>query len=174
MDPDTIPGLHPRADAENNSHAERRDPDAAAPSNLIQELLFRFYQLFSVVWSDGFFFAVKAGVISVLVAVPSFTPASAAFFYDNRGLWVLIMAQLTLGRHVGDTVMAWAGRGKGSLAGCLVGLLVWTIGAGGGGRGSPIGMGAATAVAFPMLMLVRLFYPCPPLTKIIFSASPSL
>jgi hypothetical protein len=49
--------------------------------------------------------------------------------------------------------------------------LIWTVGVGGTGRGTPYGVGAATAVAFLPLFLVRLYYPGPPLTKIIFTVS---
>lgn len=65
--------------------------------------------------------------------------------------------------------MAWVGRVMGTFAGCIVGLLVWSIGAGGTGKGTPWGIGAACAVSFPLIMLVRLYYPGPPLTRIIFS-----
>jgi len=36
--------------------------------------------------------------------------------------------------------MAWVGRVMGTFAGCIVGLLVWSIGAGGTGKGTPWGM----------------------------------
>jgi len=36
--------------------------------------------------------------------------------------------------------MAWVGRVLGTFAGCIVGLLVWSIGAGGTGKGTPWGM----------------------------------
>lgn len=83
------------------------------------------------------------------------------------------MAQLTLGRHVGDTTMALVGRASGTFGGAVVGLLIWSIGAGGSGRGTPYGIGAATAVGFPCVMLVRLYYPCPPISKIIFAVRPT-
>ena len=100
--------------------------------------------------------------------------------------------------------MAWVGRVTGTFAGCIVGLLIWTIGAGGSGRGTPYGMvrssptplawfgphialqhtdaicsrcglqGAACAVAFPIVTLFRLYYPGPPLTRIIFTVSQAL
>lgn len=55
-------------------------------------------------------FSSKCAVLSVLVATPSWTPSTARIFYENRGLWVLIMAQLTLGMYSGETAMAWVAR----------------------------------------------------------------
>ncbi|KAL7418186.1 hypothetical protein BDY24DRAFT_437656 [Mrakia frigida] len=170
-DPENIPGLQPRSDSIGGAQAQRRDPDALAPDSPVRFILSRLHRGTSVLSSTQFLFAVKAGILTVLVAIPSWTPSTAQLFYENRGLWALIMAQLTLALYSGETAMAWVGRVMGTFAGCIVGLLVWSIGAGGTGKGTPWGIGAACAVSFPLIMLVRLYYPGPPLTRIIFSVS---
>lgn len=134
-----IPGFRARDDSAVGGTTSR-DPDALNPSTPGLALLSRINHSFSFLTSNQFFFALKAGVLSVLVATPAWTPSTAAIFYDNRGLWALVMAQLTLAFFTGETAMAWIGRVTGTLAGCIVGLLIWTIGAGGSGRATPWGM----------------------------------
>lgn len=116
----------------------------------------------------------KAGILTVLVATPSWTPQTANFFYENRGLWVIIMAQMSISLYSGETALAFVARLTATFWGCLVGLLVWSIGAPGTAVGSPYGIGAVTAVAFPCVLVFRLFAPSPPLTKILFSVSMGL
>jgi len=70
-------------------------------------------------------YAVKAGVLTVLTTLPQFIASSAAFYYDNRGIWCAIMAQLTLAVYSGDTTSAWLGRCVASFWGSLFGMVVW-------------------------------------------------
>ncbi|CDZ98776.1 Predicted membrane protein [Phaffia rhodozyma] len=173
QDPERIDGFKPRADSV-VMHAQARDPDTLEPSTVFLAVLARIHKAFSMLKSNQFMFACKAGIITVLVATPSWTPGSAKVFYANRGLWALIMAQLTLGMFSGETTMAWVARVVATFWGCVTGLLIWSIGAPGDHIGNHYGMAAVTAVAFPIVFLFRLYYPSPPLTKILYSVSTAL
>lgn len=50
---------------------------------------------------------------------------------------------------------------------------MWYI-ASGSGRGNVYGLGAVCAVGFPMLFMVRIYYPASPLVVIIFTVSAGL
>lgn len=121
-DPDRIQGLKPRDDSMNGT--QRRDPDSMEPSNAFFALLRQLHRLGGMLSSTQGLFAMKAAILTVcvlpcphparvavlttscllpcrLVATPAWTPQTALFFYRNRGLWVIIMAQLTLALYSG-------------------------------------------------------------------------
>ncbi len=138
-----------------------------------------------------FLFALKAGVLTALVALPAVIGSSAEFFYYNRGLWVIIMCQMTLALYAGETAVAWISRAQGTFWGCLLGMVrafhfaptpiadtatlqvLWYIGSG-SGKGNPYGLAAVSAVGFPIVFGIRLYYPASPLTVIIFAVSVGL
>lgn len=93
------------------------------------------------------------------------------------------MAQLALARFRGDTGFAWVSRTASTFYGGIVGLVIWfefalkecyllrsltRYIASGSGGGNPYGLAATLAVAFPLIIFVRLYYPGSPLTIIIF------
>jgi hypothetical protein len=53
---------------------------------------------------------IKAGMVTVLVALPSYLKSSAGWAYQNKAIWVIIMSQLTLARHRGQVLFSLAGR----------------------------------------------------------------
>ena len=75
------------------------------------------------------------------------------------------MIILTLSRFVGDTTFSFVLRVRGTFIGALLGLLLWSIGAG-DGRGNAIGIGAVCAVAFPPMLFFRAYFKTP-LTSIL-------
>lgn len=81
-------------------------------------------------------------------------------------IWPLFMAQLTLARFRGDTAFGLFSRLVSTLIGAAVGTVLWYISCG-KGNGNPWGLAVVTAVAFPPIFLVRLYYPGPPITPII-------
>ena len=91
--------------------------------------------------------------------------SSASFFYYQRGVWVVIMAQLTLAVFSGDTTFALVKRVLATFFGGMLGMLAWYIGSA-GSRGNPYGLGAVGFVTFPAVMLFRLYSPAGPLVSI--------
>lgn len=49
-------------------------------------------------------FMIKVGIVTVLVALPSYYQATAGWAYRNRAIWPLIMSQLVTARHRGEVL----------------------------------------------------------------------
>ncbi|KAK4700228.1 hypothetical protein P7C70_g6023, partial [Phenoliferia sp. Uapishka_3] len=156
--PTVVPGFEPAVAGFNRTafHSARH-PDYNPPSNNFHILGIKLYDLSQVFRRDDFWFGVKASLLIALVALPAYFRSTAYFFYKQRGVWVLIMAALTSQQYVGDTTFQFVTRVFGTFGGALVGLVIWYIGAG-TGHGSPYGIAACCAVAFPLLMFFRLYY----------------
>jgi hypothetical protein len=56
-------------------------------------------------------------------------PRTAWFYYANKGLWALIMAQMGLATFAGDQLFGLATRIVGTALGLLNGMVVWYIAA---------------------------------------------
>ncbi|KAG6918461.1 hypothetical protein DXG01_014088 [Tephrocybe rancida] len=158
-DPDTIQGLAP-ATLEDIGLPQRRDPDALPPRNVFE--VFVGYIYFSVTGLAGgnLLFGIKAGVLTVLLSLPSMLKSTAFFAYDNRFVWAIIMGQVTIARFRGDTTFGLVAR---TLATFLGGVL---------GNGNAYGLAAVGAVSFPVLFFARLYWPGPPMTIIVVPGSP--
>lgn len=149
---------------------KRRNPDYEPFDNAALNLLSRMSKIPDVLFSRSAMFALKAGILSCLTSLPAFLSSSATFYYNNRGIWCTIMAQMTLAVFAGDTFSSWISRLLASFWGGIVGLLCWYIGAG-SGNGNAFGLAAVAAVVFPCLMFFRLYWPGPVLTTVVFSTS---
>lgn len=103
-------------------------------------------------------FALRVLIVTIAMAVPAVIPASAGFYYREKGLWATIMAQLSLVPYASDFVSGLIIRGLGTVAGGVVGLVVWYIGSG-LGPGNPYGLSAIMAVVITIMMWWRLFAP---------------
>ena len=103
----------------------QRSPDHEPFDNPMLNFLGALASVPNVLMSRSFLYAVKAGVLTGLTMLPQFISTSASWFYYNRGVWVTIMAQLTLAVFSGDTGVAWFGRVVASFWGCLGGMIVW-------------------------------------------------
>ncbi|KAH8678498.1 hypothetical protein BX600DRAFT_507441 [Xylariales sp. PMI_506] len=102
--------------------------------------------------------ALRTLVLTVALAVPAVIPASAGFYYQEKGMWALIMAQMALVPYTSDFISGLLIRTAGTVAGGVIGLLCWYIGAG-SGPGNPYGMAAIMAVVVLVMMWWRLFAP---------------
>ncbi|KAF4970321.1 hypothetical protein FSARC_2641 [Fusarium sarcochroum] len=102
--------------------------------------------------------ALRTLVLTIALAVPAVIPASAGFYYREKGMWALIMAQMALEPYMSDFVSGIVIRSLGTVAGGILGLVCWYIGAG-SGPGNPYGMAAIMAVAIVGMMWWRLFAP---------------
>ncbi|UZJ51414.1 hypothetical protein CBS101457_000734 [Exobasidium rhododendri] len=169
-DPEIIPGS-----ASSLGKTKGRDPEVLEDSEAgfftyVGISISRFYgQLFRGIS----LFMIKAGIVTVLVALPSLMRSSAGWAYDNKAIWVVIMAQLSLARHRGEVLFSLASRVIATLSGAILGMLIWYI-ASGKGHGNPYAMQVVTAFGFTFVMFIRLYLPAPPITKIITSVTMAL
>ncbi|KAJ4113383.1 hypothetical protein NW765_010981 [Fusarium oxysporum] len=102
--------------------------------------------------------ALRALILTIALAVPAVIPSSAGFYYREKGLWALIMAQMALEPYMSDFTSGILIRTLGTVAGGILGLLCWYIGSG-NGPGNPYGLAAIMAVAIIGMMWWRLFAP---------------
>ncbi|WVQ77075.1 hypothetical protein IAR50_006758 [Cryptococcus sp. DSM 104548] len=141
-----------------------KDPDASDPRNSLQRFGRHVYTLWQGLSGTSGVFALKYGLVSVALFVPSVCPNSAHFYYVNRGLWALIMSQTGLGVFTGEQINAFLVRMSGTVAGLVIGMLAWYIGSG-HGNGNPYGVTAATMVLIAPFLFIRI---AAPLSKAVF------
>lgn len=154
----------------NLGQAKRRNPDYEPFDNAALVLLSRLSKIPDILFSRSAMFALKAGILSCLTSLPAFLHTSATFYYDYRGIWATIMAQMTLAVFAGDTFSSWFSRLLASFWGGIVGILIWYIGSG-SSNGNSYGQAVVTAIVFPCLMFGRLYWPGPVLTSVVFTTS---
>lgn len=103
-------------------------------------------------------FALRTLICTIGLAVIAVVPASAGFFYREKGLWGLIMSQTGLAVYGGDFVFGVIARVVGTILGGVVGMVAWYIGAG-NGPGNPYGIAAIMVPIIIALVGFRLFLP---------------
>jgi Putative ER transporter, 6TM, N-terminal/Fusaric acid resistance protein-like len=153
QDPEDIPHI-PDRDNEQKLLVQPRNPDAGPPTNighLAGRVLVSFFKLLG---RPDVFFAVKAGIVTVLVAMPAYFKSTAGWFYFNRGIWAVIMTALTIAQFTADTVFGFVCRIVGTFLGALLGMVIWYIGSG-SGMGNAYGLLACLAVCIPFMMFIR-------------------
>ncbi|KAK2467251.1 hypothetical protein APHAL10511_000800 [Amanita phalloides] len=165
-DPDCIEGIE-TCDDSFWTRPQRRDPDALPPSNVFERVSDCVYQVTASVCNGNLLYAVKAGVLTVLLFFPCFFQKTAPSAYRERFLWVIFMGQLTLNRFRGDTAFVFVARITATFFGGVIGMAIWYLAAGRDNHGSPYGIAAIFAVCFPLIFYVMLYWPIPPLTHVI-------
>ncbi|KAJ5756531.1 hypothetical protein N7533_006074 [Penicillium manginii] len=103
-------------------------------------------------------YALRMVVVTIACGVPAVIPSSAGFYYREKGLWALIMAQTSVVIYMSDFSLSFVSRAIGTVVGGLAGLVAWYIGSG-IGDGNPYGLAAVMAVVLTLLMWGRLFAP---------------
>ncbi|RPD56328.1 hypothetical protein L226DRAFT_538461 [Lentinus tigrinus ALCF2SS1-7] len=171
-DPDIIQGIQPDWN-DDLGKTGRRDPDALPPANAFQQVMHWVYDLASALTRGNVLFAIKAGLLTVILCIPTFLKATAQFAYSQRFVWGIFMGQLTLARFRGDTTFGLTARIFSTIGGCLLGTALWYISTG-NGAGNPYGLAAVIAVSAPFLFYGRLYWPVPPMTNIIFFVTVAL
>jgi len=119
--------------------------------------------------SEGMY-ALRVLIVTIALALPAVLTSSAGFFYREKGLWALIMAQTGLVVYTADFVYGFVLRMIGTVVGGILGMVCWYIGAG-NGPGNPYGMAAIMALAIILLMWGRLFAPPALLQGVLLMAS---
>lgn len=138
--------------------ASPRDPDCLEPSSVLQKLSTGVHRCFERLWQGNLLFAVKAAALTGLLGLPFFLSASAGFTQRQKGLWTLFIAQLSFGRHRGDSISAFITRTLCTVAGAAVSLVIWYVAAG-SGRASPYAFMVVWAFAVIPIFMFRIYWP---------------
>ncbi|KAK6345748.1 hypothetical protein TWF718_007655 [Orbilia javanica] len=133
---------------------QSKQTDGRQRSQLAQTLTGVFHWLTN---NEGVF-AARVVIVTLAMALPGVMRPTAEFCYDNRSIWALIMAQLTISQFLGDFVFSIAMRTFGTVIGGVCGLIVWYIGAG-SGPGNPYGIMAILAPFIIFGISIRVFAP---------------
>ncbi|KAF4905041.1 hypotheticall protein [Colletotrichum viniferum] len=102
--------------------------------------------------------ALRTLIVTIALALPAVIPSSAGFYYREKGFWAMVMGQLAIEPYMSDLLSGIIIRTLSTIAGGIVGLVCWYIGAG-SGPGNPYGLAAVMAVLIIPLMRWRLFTP---------------
>ncbi|KAG9532556.1 hypothetical protein KCU93_g1112, partial [Aureobasidium melanogenum] len=98
------------------------------------------------------------GFGSWLTGIPAVCTTSAGFFYREKGLWALIMAQTGAATFSAEFNFAFITRIFGTITGGVIGMLGWYVGSG-HGPGNPYGLAAVFVPVSVVLMYLRLYSP---------------
>ncbi|KIX09276.1 uncharacterized protein Z518_00355 [Rhinocladiella mackenziei CBS 650.93] len=103
-------------------------------------------------------FALRMLIVTIALAIPAVIPSSAGFYFRQKGLWALIMGQISLVPYAADFTWGLMLRVAGTVIGGVLGMVAWYIGAG-SGDGNPYGIAAIMVPFIILLMWGRLFGP---------------
>jgi len=158
-DPEDIPHIH---DPENDEpiQVQKRNPDAYPPTNVGHLIGRAVVMFFKFLTRPDIFFAIKAGICTVLIASPQYAKSTAAWWYENRGIWAVIMTALTISQFTADTMFGFVVRIFGTFLGAVLGMVIWYTGSG-SGTGNPYGICAVLAVCLPFILFIRINFVCP-------------
>ncbi|KAJ6509663.1 hypothetical protein DFH09DRAFT_1100718 [Mycena vulgaris] len=136
-----------------------RNPDALPPTSGLGRFSVALGASLHFFKTPEGIFALRHAVVSLALWVPAVVPRTAWFYYDNKGLWALIMAQTGLATFAGDQLFGLATRLLGTLAGLLNGMIVWYIAAPGKADGNAYAVVVVTAVFVAPFILARVAAP---------------
>ncbi|KAI0300498.1 hypothetical protein B0F90DRAFT_1629671 [Multifurca ochricompacta] len=145
-------------DVQEMEYREYLDPDSHPPTNIFQKFMNLLHHFLQWVKTAEAIFVFRYVLITILLWLPSVVKNSAHFFYVNKGIWALIMAQTILTVYAGDQLYNYLIRIVGTFLGLITALVIWYIG-NGSGNGSPYGLAASYAVLSLPVMFIRLFAP---------------
>ncbi|EWC46129.1 hypothetical protein DRE_04703 [Drechslerella stenobrocha 248] len=83
-----------------------------------------------VTTNSDFHYALKLAIGGMLLSWPAFVPEFSLFFYNYRGLWVVIIYILVFENSVGTSVQIFAYRTVGTIIGSLWAYAAWSAGNG--------------------------------------------
>ncbi|KAJ7619832.1 hypothetical protein DFH06DRAFT_1482861 [Mycena polygramma] len=127
----------------------RKDPDSRPPTNALQKLMNGIHRGYLRTKTAEAVFTFKYVFTSVALWLRSVFRSSAHFYYVEKGIWALIMAQTIYVTRLGGTLL-----------GLALGLIGWYSG-NGSSNGNPYGAAAAFGVVVLPLMFLRVFAPEP-------------
>lgn len=106
----------------------------------------------------GGMYAIRMVVVTIATSIPASLPATAGFFYREKGIWGTITAQIGVVIYMADFTFSVISRTMGTIVGGVMGMVAWYIGSG-NGPGNAYGMAAITGVMTLILVWWRLFLP---------------
>lgn len=106
--------------------------------------------------NDEGVFALRILTATMIISVLAVTNRTPGFFYREKGLWGLIMAQSGMAAQSADFIFGFVSRLIATVVGGVIGMVAWYIGSG-SGSGNPYGLSAVTAVVSLLVMAVRLW-----------------
>ncbi|KAJ7259813.1 hypothetical protein C8J57DRAFT_1339211 [Mycena rebaudengoi] len=139
--------------------ARPRNPDALLPTSALGRFFVSLGSVVRFFRSPEGVFALRHALVSLALWIPAVVPSSAWFYYDNKGLWALIMAQMSLATFAGDQLFGVMMRLFGTCVGLLLGMAVWYIGAPGLANGNPYAVVVVTTVFVAPFLLARIAAP---------------
>ncbi|KAN0131986.1 Protein of unknown function (DUF2422) domain containing protein [Lactarius tabidus] len=145
------------------------DPDSHPPTNSFQKFMHLLHHLMKWTKTVEAVFVFRYVLITILMWLPAVFKHSAHFFYVNKGIWALIMAQTIMSPYAGDQLYNYVIRLAGTALGLITALLIWYTG-NGSGNGSPYGLAASYSVFILPVMFIRLFAPAKYLTGLVLGS----
>ncbi|KAF4584596.1 hypothetical protein EYR38_001825 [Pleurotus pulmonarius] len=97
----------------------RRNPDALPPRTAMGRSAVRLGSFFRWFKSAEGVFALRTALVTLALWIPAVVPSSAGFNYEHKGLWALIMAQMSLAVYAGEQIAGIALRTVGTALGLL-------------------------------------------------------
>ncbi|KAK2591383.1 hypothetical protein QQS21_010927 [Conoideocrella luteorostrata] len=128
---------------------------ASKPKGLLTRAVVGTYKW---LFNPGGMYALRMVIVTIAVSIPASLPSTAGFFYREKGIWAVIMAQTCLLMYMADFTFSLVCRGLGTVFGGALALVAWYAGSG-TGIGNPYGVGATTAVISFILMWWRVYLP---------------
>jgi hypothetical protein len=157
--------LQPDVDNHQES-AYARDPDSKPPANVIQTVMDFIHRLWRWSKTAQAMFTFKTVILSIALWIPAVCKSTAAFYYEQKGIWALIMAQTVLNVYAADQIFNLFTRTIGTFVGLVAGLLTWYMG-NGSGTGNPFGMAASYGLLLIPVLFVRLYAPIEYLASVV-------
>ncbi|KAF7367705.1 hypothetical protein MSAN_00834300 [Mycena sanguinolenta] len=136
-----------------------RNPDARAPTSTLGRFSVALGGALRFFKTPEGIFALRHAVVSLALWVPAVVPRTAWFYYSEKGLWALIMAQMGLATFAGDQLFGLATRLVGTAVGLLNGMVVWYIAAPGMKDGNAYAVVIVTAVFNSPYIFARIASP---------------
>lgn len=133
-------------------------PDALPPKSALDWFFVHFAAFCRYLRSPESVFGLRHAIVSIALWVPSVCASTAWFAYDNKALWALIMAQVSLAVYAGEQIASFLLRVAGTVIGLLLGMAAWYMGSG-HGDGNPYGVVIATSALVAPFMFLRLCSP---------------
>ncbi|KAK7008046.1 hypothetical protein R3P38DRAFT_3211693 [Favolaschia claudopus] len=137
----------------------RRNPDARPPKSALGRFSIALGGVLRFFRTPEGIFALRHAFLSLALWIPAVVRRTAWFYYAEKGLWALIMAQMGLATFAGDQLFGLATRLVGTALGLLNGMVVWYIAAPGHGTGNPYAVVIVTTVFCAPFLFARIAAP---------------
>lgn len=131
-----------------------RDPDVDPPASRRERFWYTVHKMILWAVSSNSMMGLKTAAGTVLMALPFYIANSAAWYMEWRGNWALIILQIWLSRASGMFIYATVMRLLGTVAGGVLGIVVWEI-----AQGNPYGLAVVLFIAYAILYYILMTNP---------------